>query len=485
MLIEETNSAGADRSKTVIPHSFDVPAGTEALHLRFDYGPRKCTAPDAARAAIASAIDRHVGTFPPSMQPELREILRERLLNRGVNNLLNVVLIDPSGRWRGRWDRNPASRDGALVLSEHGASDGFLPGAIMPGRWTASVEVHCVLGDPVTYRLSVAAGPPLEPRPPVNGRASSGRRLRQRWGAAGERWRLGELHSHSIHSDGAHEVEELLGRADALGIDFLALTDHNATSGLTEVANPPLTVLFGCELTTFFGHHPVYGIDAPPPWHHGDRNADFTALFNGIRQSGGVVSVAHPFKIGDPICTGCRAGPFDPAAVDMMEVWYRCWNDPEHDDRAALAMWDRFWDEGHPVTGVAARDWHGPAQETPFPGEEPFTAVRSDSDDAGAILAGLKRGQVVMTGGPLIELDRARAELTIRTYATEPGSELRIVRAGKIVERIPVASDLELTRPAGEGRWRAELWRGDRPRAITNHVMFESDVGWAGSGPED
>jgi hypothetical protein len=472
VLIETTNSVGAERSKTVIPHSFEVPAGTEALHLRFDYGPRKCGAHEAARAAIAAAIDRHVGTFPEAMQPELREILRERMLNRGVANLLNVVLIDPTGRWRGRWDRNPASRDGALVLSAEGASDGFLPGAIIPGRWTATVEIHCVLGDPVTYTLSVGAGASLAPREPIEGRASSGLRLRRRWGEAQDRWRMGELHSHSVHSDGAHRVEELLGRADALGIDFLALTDHNATSGLDEVDRPPLTILWGCELTTFFGHHPVYGIDSPPPWHVGDQNANFSDLFSGIRKSGGVVSVAHPFKIGDPICTGCRAGPFDPASVDMMEVWYRSWSDPEHDDRAALAMWDRFWDQGHRVTGVAARDWHGPAQESPFPGVEPFTAVRSDSDDAAEILAGLKAGRVVMTGGPMIELDRAQAGLTIKTYATEPGSELRLVRNGKTVERFETNADLDLTRTANEGRWRAELWQDDLPRAITNHVLI-------------
>src|SRR5262245_27095569 len=139
--MEATRSVPQECSKTVIPHAFDVPAGTEALHLRFDYGPRKCANPETARAAIRAAIDRHVGTFPADMQADLRDLLRERMLHRGVSNLLNVVLIDPSGKWRGRWGRNPASRDGALVLSEQGSSDGFLAGAIMPGRWTAAVEI--------------------------------------------------------------------------------------------------------------------------------------------------------------------------------------------------------------------------------------------------------------------------------------------------------------------------------------------------------
>ena len=87
---------------------------------------------------------------------------------------------------------------------------------------------------------------------------------------------MGELHSHSIHSDGAHAVEELLGRADALGIDFLALTDHNTTSGLSEVIDPPVTVVKGCEITTFHGHHPVYGIDDPPAWHEAGQHIERT-----------------------------------------------------------------------------------------------------------------------------------------------------------------------------------------------------------------
>ncbi len=469
MFLDASQQVAAERSKTVLPHTFEVPPGTEALHLSFDYGPRKCTSAEAARAAIAGAIDQHVSTFPAELRGALAEILRERMLGRGVSNLLNVVLIDPAGRWRGRWDRNPASR-AALVLSEHGASDGFLAGAITPGRWTAAVEIHCVLGDPVTYRLTVEPGAALALRAPVDGRRSRGQRLRRRWGEAGERWRIGELHSHSVHSDGAHQVEELLGRADALGIDFLALTDHNATSGLGEVRNPPITVLHGCELTTFHGHHPVYGIEWPPPWHDGERRADFADLFNGIRNEGGIVSVAHPFKIGDPICTGCRQVALDPAAVDMMEVWYRTWHDPEHDDRAALALWDRFWDQGHEITGVAARDWHGPAQETPFPGEEPFTAVRAESDVEADILAGLKRGLVVMTGGPLIELDAAAGALSIRTFAAEPGSELRIVKNGRVIETLAADTDVSLSRAVGPGRYRAELWRGEHPRAITNHA---------------
>lgn len=435
-------------SKTVRTHAFEVPADTESLVLTFDYAPRKHEGP-ASRRAIEAAVAKHAKT------PEIAAALTKKLASRAVNNLLNVVLIDSEGNWRGRWDRNPAA-SGKLILSERGASDGFVAGPIPPGKWTAAVEVHSVMGDPVEYQLDVQSGVP---------------KLRRRWGAASDRWVIGELHSHSQHSDGAHTVRELLLRAYALGIDFLALTDHNATSGLAEAKDAPITVVPGCELTTFFGHHPIYGLDRALPWHADGAVADFGELFRRARAAGGLVSVAHPFKIGDPICTGCRMDPpVDPATIDMFEVWYRSWDDTEHDDDAALALWDRFWREGHRVTGVAARDWHGPAQETPFPGDEPFTAVRAD-DDANAIVEGLRAGRVVMTGGPLIELDVADGAIDVQTFATEPGSELRIVRSGEVVERIAVDDDIALSREVSDGSYyRAELWQGDRPRALTNNV---------------
>src|SRR5206468_1728938 len=101
-------------------------------------------------------------------------------LYRSINNLMNAVLVDPAGRWRGRWDRNPASEEAALLLGRERASKGFLPGEIMPGGWTVAVEVHGVFSaEPVTYSVGVDARGPLTeaelaslaPVPPASSRA--------------------------------------------------------------------------------------------------------------------------------------------------------------------------------------------------------------------------------------------------------------------------------------------------------------------------
>src|SRR5690606_20459234 len=82
---------------------------------------------------------------------------------KGLNNLLNVVLIDPEGRWRGRWDRNPnpGQGEGTLLLGQEGASRGFLAGAIPAGQWQVAVECHGVYGPTVTYEIEVDARPTL------------------------------------------------------------------------------------------------------------------------------------------------------------------------------------------------------------------------------------------------------------------------------------------------------------------------------------
>ena len=44
-----------------------------------------------------------------------------------------------------------------------------------------------------------------------------------------------DLHLHSIHSDGTFEVKEIVERAESIGLDTLALTDHDTVNGWDEM----------------------------------------------------------------------------------------------------------------------------------------------------------------------------------------------------------------------------------------------------------
>ncbi|MBN2357936.1 MAG: CehA/McbA family metallohydrolase [Deltaproteobacteria bacterium] len=509
-MIRQRGRARAEDSKTVQAHRFEVPPGTEALALSFDYAPRVARAATANRERIAAAFDQHAAHRRAALDAAGRDRLWRALdleaRAQQLDNLLNVVLVDPRGRWRGRWDRNPASDRGALVLGREVASPGFTPGPIEAGAWTAAVECHGIFGDPVAYQLEVAArGRPTAgeaarlgaPRPAVadHGSADPGPAPEI---SDGPRWYLGEMHSHTFHSDGKHDLAELAAKVKALGGDFLALTDHNTMSGHLEPGALPVVLLAGCELTTFDGHHPIYWPTSAGrelvPWHEQGRVRALAEIAPVVRAQGGLVSVAHPFSIGDPICTGCRApADLDPTSFDLLEVWYKQWDFAGCDNEASRALWDRLWQAGHRVTAVAARDWHGRDQDGCFPGRLPLTAVRAAERSAGAIFEGLRQGAVVMTGGPLLELvlDDGKTRpaaigevlrtaqapaLRARVERLDGPAELRLLRSGEQIFEQRVAGDgpLDLPRRADRPGWyRAELWRQGQPRAITNHVVWE------------
>lgn len=465
-------------SKTVQTRAFDVPAGVEALTLRFDYRPRSTEDAATIAPAVEAAFELHTRRRAATASAEEIAAWRQTMGIEGrskmLHNLLNVTIVDPKGVWRGRWDRNPAGA-GMLLLARTAASRGFLPGAIEPGRWTAAVEIHGVFGgEAVTWELEVDArdAPTADELAALVEPSAPGPARRR-----GPGWYFGELHSHSVHSDGRHEIADLAGRVAARGADFLALTDHNTLSGHLDPPAVPLTLIPGCELTTFHGHHPLYGLREMPPWHLDGRVVPLSEIAPGVRAQGGVVGVAHPFVPGDPLCTGCRMpSTLDPKDFDVMEVWYRRWQGLGSDNEAAYQLWNKFWREGRRIVATAARDWHGPEQDEVFPGEFPFTGVYAEDNTAEAIIDGLRRGRVIMTGGPILDLTLAAGGgLALELARLDAPAELRLYRDGDVEHRAPISRDGAVPLPTlTPGAWRAELWAGALPRVITNHVVLEA-----------
>src|SRR5699024_7449818 len=78
------------------------------------------------------------------------------------------------------------------------------------------------------------------------------------------RWLGGDLHLHSIHSDGTYTIEENIQNIKSHDLDFMALTDHNTVSQNVErPLNTDLTLIPGMELTTNKGHLNLLGVVDP------------------------------------------------------------------------------------------------------------------------------------------------------------------------------------------------------------------------------
>jgi predicted metal-dependent phosphoesterase TrpH len=105
-----------------------------------------------------------------------------------------------------------------------------------------------------------------------------------------------ELHCHSEHSyDGRDSVDLLLEQASAVGLDAIAVTDHDEIQGSLEaVERAPLYDLVGIpgiEISTAAGHVLALGVERRIP-----PALTFEETLTRIHEAGGIAVVPHPFQ---------------------------------------------------------------------------------------------------------------------------------------------------------------------------------------------
>lgn len=105
-----------------------------------------------------------------------------------------------------------------------------------------------------------------------------------------------ELHAHSSLSyDGRDPVEHLLEQASAVGLDALAVTDHDEIDASLEAADVAseygLVGIPGAEITSAAGHVLALGIEELIP-----AGLSFDETLDRIREQGGTAVVPHPFQ---------------------------------------------------------------------------------------------------------------------------------------------------------------------------------------------
>jgi len=72
-----------------------------------------------------------------------------------------------------------------------------------------------------------------------------------------------DLHSHSNYSDGTETPEELLAEGQKIGLDALALTDHDTVAGIPDFLRgaleyPALTAIAGVEISTLYQRREIH-----------------------------------------------------------------------------------------------------------------------------------------------------------------------------------------------------------------------------------
>lgn len=170
-----------------------------------------------------------------------------------------------------------------------------------------------------------------------------------------------ELHCHTVHSDGAFQVAELLEAAKADHLALIALTDHNTFSGHSELDDARLPAVRGIEWTTYFGHMLVLGARKFVDWRDAVPD-NIDEKIKEVKAAGGIVGIAHPFQIGSPVCTGGRweFNIKNWSNVDYMEIWHEDMTSLKSENEKALALWTSLLDQGYKIAASYGRDWHRP-----------------------------------------------------------------------------------------------------------------------------
>jgi hypothetical protein len=314
---------------------------------------------------------------------------------REQKSVIDIGVRDPV-RFRG-WSGGNKAR---FTISEAEATPSYLPGPLPAGTW------KLVLGVPNLRKGAAArytARVWFERGAAFGGFAEAPLKT-------GDGWWRGDLHLHTGHSDGSCAsragkrvpcpVFKTAEAAAARGLDFIAVTDHNATSQdeMLRELQPffdDLLLIPGREVTTFQGHANVFG-----PTGGLDFRSGFAAVQGAAEKAHGLVSINHPALPSGEVCMGCgwTAKDTDFARVQAIEVV----------NGGALAQarggelfsgvpfWEARLNAGFRITAVGGSDNHDPTIDPARLGAvgSPTTVVHAPELSQPAILAALRAGHV-------------------------------------------------------------------------------------------
>ncbi len=288
------------------------------------------------------------------------------------------------------------------------ATPGYIRGPLFPGQWNIMLGFARIQPEGAHYDVSVnltlADGPALGGPAPDSKPGQA--RARVPAGPKGKsQWLKGDLHCHTVHSDGLNSVEDLVRSAIERGLDFLAVTDHNTNTHheeLDRLAHLPITLIPGEEVTTYWGHANMWGLREWVEFRCADEES-MQAVQRFVLQKNGLISVNHPKSIGPPwLFEGLEGYP-------CMEVWQAPWRFYNWE---SLERWDSLLLRGQRVVAVGGSDVHSipPARPMhPHGLGNPTTWVYAEGAQTGgrlpgpseeSILDAIRKGHVFISDEP-------------------------------------------------------------------------------------
>ena len=411
-----------------------------------------------------------------------------------TSNILDWGMDDPNGT-RGSGGGN---RENAIVGIE-AASRSYIPGPMPAGTWRVTVgKAKIVPGEPAGYAVDVTlrTSPTLEPQP---------RAPYQDPGALSTeaRWYAGDFHVHTRESGDARDslvIDEALDFAEAQGLDFVLLSDHNTIGGFTlyegvQARHPNVLILPGQEFTTYGGHGNAIGATESVAYTVGTDGYTIADAIEAFQEQGALFSINHPsFPLVS--CIGCAwTLEVEPSSIDAVEVQTAVIR--------AIAYWEDLIENGSHAAAVGGSDDHRAGQDlgpllTPI--GTPTTMVYATDLSVGAIREGVRSGRTVVKvfglDGPMLETALSGERIgntvsadtaTLSVVVTGgDGKSLRVIKNRVVMQTVPISGDpfehqIAVEAPAeGEDRYRHEVVEGPERQAVGSYVWLRK----GGSSPD-
>ena len=432
--IELTHHISASQQGLYLLVPFDLPRSIERVDIEYSY-PHNRELP----------MNVESGQFKA----------RERV------NRIDLGLIAPDGSQVGA---SGSSRD-VIFVSTTQATPGYQPHPLPAGTWQIMLGAYVVSPDGVDVTIKLRFTPKTL------------------------RWLKGDLHVHTLASDGLLPLDHLARHAREHGLDFIAITDHNQPVQRASFPKiPGLTIIPGLEWTHYQGHSNFFGVEAP---YQGsfftNTYEEVQSKFQQAHKNGAIISINHPLESD----FGFQFN-LDGLDFDLIEIW----NGPMRPKNIeTIAWWDQMLKAGKRKVAVCGSDYH---EDTVFQRlANPTINVLAWSASEQDILTAVEAGHSYFTYSPtslFIDLDvngetygsivpwQAGLEAKLHAVALEPGDQVRLIDQDKeeTLFTSPQKGDWQITLPVGKpGYIRVEVWRTffpglpALPALVTNPIWSE------------
>lgn len=329
---------------------------------------------------------------------------------RAEINIIDIGLIGPDGQQVG----TSGSDKSEFSISETFATPGYRPTRIVPGEWQILLGAYKVHAEGVKVEFQIDF---------------MGKRAR---------WLKGDLHTHTLASDGVLTADELGRHAIRHGLDFVAITDHNqmvAANELPQISG--FTFIPGIEWTHYQGHANFLGVDRPFDGSFATNTfVEARDLFEMAHERGALITINHPYEACCEFKFNINQLPFD-----CLEIW----NGPMRESNLkAVGLWHSLLAAGKKVPICGGSDYH---RDTPFIFVGgPTTCVFAESAGASDILNALRLGHayiVFAPDGPSLEMKAGLESMMGDSVAWQEINRFQIslngLQAGDVVRVVTAA----------------------------------------------